>query len=228
MAITSELAVLVEQLVDKRLGNPGPACTVHVAPVIREIPAQTDFDLWLSLNEGGTLAQYLSSRVGATGPAGAQGIAGSAGPKGDTGTAGPQGNTGPAGASGATGPQGAQGFTGAKGDTGPVGPQGPAGTSGTAVTLYWTARNTSGTGLASDQTLPSKPIPGTLRVIQGVDKAIGDGAKDKDCYFSSNNGSTALSLAAIDFGHKLFWVGANAGYDLDTNDTITIIYRTNT
>jgi len=76
------------------------------------INGQSAYQIWLSLGNTGTEADFINSLVG---PQGIQGI------QGNTGATGPQG---PAGLTGATGPQGIQG------NTGPTGPQGPAGLGG--------------------------------------------------------------------------------------------------
>jgi hypothetical protein len=79
---------------------------------------QSAYQIWLSLGNTGTEADFINSLVG---PQGAHGI------QGNTGAQGPQG---PIGLTGATGPQGPQGEQGIQGNTGATGPQGPAGTGG--------------------------------------------------------------------------------------------------
>ncbi len=75
------------------------------------------YEIWLSLGNTGTQADFLASL---TGPAGAAGAQGPAGPQG------------PAGADGAPGANGADGAPGAQG---PQGPQGPAGPQGQGLTI---------------------------------------------------------------------------------------------
>jgi hypothetical protein len=86
---------------------------------------QSAYQIWLSLGNTGTEADFINSLVGPQGPQGIQGNTGATGPQGP---AGPTGAQGPTGLTGATGPQGPQGPQGIQGNTGATGPQGPAGT----------------------------------------------------------------------------------------------------
>lgn len=63
-------------------------------------------------------------------------------------------------------------------------------------------------------------------MINGVQASVGNGAKDKDCYFSADGGVTAKAIAAIAAGDKLYWVGSVAGYQLDlATDKIDFNYN---
>ena len=50
--------------------------------------------------------------------------------------------------------------------------------------------------------------------------------KSGDCYFSADAGSTARAFAAIAANDVLYWNGSVAGYQLDANDKITLVYET--
>lgn len=59
--------------------------------------------------------------------------------------------------------------------------------------------------------------------INGVEVYLA-GNKTGDCYFSSDNGTTAKSLISIAQADTLHWNGSIAGYQLDANDIVTIKY----
>ena len=61
--------------------------------------------------------------------------------------------------------------------------------------------------------------------INGLSVEVGDGLKDKDAYFSGDNGVTATTIEEIRFGDELFWNGNIAGFDLETGDEINLIYE---
>jgi hypothetical protein len=63
----------------------------------------------------------------------------------------------------------------------------------------------------------------TVRV-NGLQCDIGDGAKDKPCYFSGDGGTTARAIADITANDTLYWVGSIAGYELDPTDDLEIQY----
>ena len=102
------------------------------------------YQIWLSLGNVGTEAQFIASLKGETGatgpkgdtgeqgPQGLQGIQGEQGEQGPQGEQGIQGAQGPKGDTGDTGPQGLQGPKGDTGDTGPQGPKGDTGATGAA------------------------------------------------------------------------------------------------
>ena len=63
--------------------------------------------------------------------------------------------------------------------------------------------------------------------VNGVNVELGDGVKTKECYFSSDGGTTALTIAGIISGATLFWNGAIAGYGLDAaTDKVSFLYLT--
>lgn len=67
---------------------------------------------------------------------------------------------------------------------------------------------------------------GFVRVfVNGVGVSLGDGAKDKDCYFSDDGGTTARRIKDITNGDHLFWMGSVAGYELTTDDLISFDYN---
>jgi hypothetical protein len=62
-------------------------------------------------------------------------------------------------------------------------------------------------------------VNGSLQVYgDGVSVGIG-------CYFSINNGVTALTYETLVQGAKLYWNGNYAGYNLDNGDIIVFIYE---
>ena len=63
--------------------------------------------------------------------------------------------------------------------------------------------------------------------VNNLPVTVGDGIKTKPCYFSSDGGSTAKPFTDIVQGDILYWNGSIAGYELDTTDTISIIYLIN-
>ena len=60
--------------------------------------------------------------------------------------------------------------------------------------------------------------------VNGLQCNLGDGAKDEACYFSADGGTTAKAVADIAAGDTLYWMGSIAGYELETDDDIDIVY----
>lgn len=60
--------------------------------------------------------------------------------------------------------------------------------------------------------------------VNGLGVILGDGVKTKECYFSSDSGSTAKTIANIASGDILYWVGSVAGYQLAVTDIIDFEY----
>lgn len=79
---------------------------------------------------------------------------------------------------------------------------------------------------ASATTLAVTPSSdGYVRVsVNGVGYVVGDGVKTKDCYFSSDAGSTAKTIANIALGDTLYWVGSVSGFQLATTDVVDFEY----
>lgn len=61
--------------------------------------------------------------------------------------------------------------------------------------------------------------------VNGVDQQVGDGVLTSDCYFSSDSGVTAKTISAITSGDILYWNGSIAGFQLDANDVIDLVYE---
>jgi len=61
-------------------------------------------------------------------------------------------------------------------------------------------------------------------LVNGVSEVLGDGVKTRSCYFSSDSGTTAKSIANIAAGDTLYWVGSVAGYQLAATDIIAFEY----
>lgn len=62
---------------------------------------------------------------------------------------------------------------------------------------------------------------GYVRVfVNGVAVSVGNGVRSTDCYFSGDGGATARSIANIQAGDTLYWVGSVAGYQLAVTDRV--------
>jgi hypothetical protein len=61
--------------------------------------------------------------------------------------------------------------------------------------------------------------------VNGVWYNVGDGSKSLDCYFSADSGSTAKSISSITVGDVLYWNGVISGFNLDTDDRISLHYN---
>lgn len=61
--------------------------------------------------------------------------------------------------------------------------------------------------------------------INGERTPVGDGVKTKHCYFSSDSGATAKTIANFATGDIMYWVGSIAGYQLATTDIIDFDYN---
>ena len=60
--------------------------------------------------------------------------------------------------------------------------------------------------------------------INGHMVVVGDGVRTKECYFSSDSGASARSIAAIAAGDECYWNGTIAGYDLAASDIVDFYY----
>jgi hypothetical protein len=88
-----------------------------------------------------------------------------------------------------------------------------------AAPLAVAANATGSTGIA----LGSTPA-GLLRIaINGMIAKLGDGVKTEAFYFSGDSGTTARSFANIVSGDTLYFVGTVAGFELETDDMISIV-----
>ena len=91
---------------------------------------------------------------------------------------------------------------------------------------FETASATSSDGDTSGVTIAAAP-EGMVHIhVNGLLQELGQGVKTKDCYFSADGGTTARAITAITTGDTLYWNGSVAGYQLDTNDKITMVYET--
>ena len=61
--------------------------------------------------------------------------------------------------------------------------------------------------------------------INGFQAAVGDGAKDQEFYFSGDGGTTARAIADIAAGDTLYYMGSVAGYELEADDELTLLYQ---
>lgn len=60
--------------------------------------------------------------------------------------------------------------------------------------------------------------------VNGIGVNLGDGVRTKDCYFSSDGGTTAKTIANIAAGDSLYWVQSVALYNLAATDVIDFDY----
>ena len=68
------------------------------------------------------------------------------------------------------------------------------------------------------------PAGGFVQVlINGVMIELGDGAKDKDGYFTGDNGTTARAHNALASGDKFFWNGSSV-FALETSDRVDFLF----
>jgi len=75
----------------------------------------------------------------------------------------------------------------------------------------------------SDIILPITPEFIDVRLARAYALVIGDGEKDKDCYFSNDGGSTAKATADIAENDKLFLNLQSLGFATDATDQIEIL-----
>lgn len=61
--------------------------------------------------------------------------------------------------------------------------------------------------------------------VNGVQVAIGDGVRTRECYFSADGGATAKTIANIQAGDRLYWVGSVAGYQLQATDRVDFCFN---
>ena len=90
---------------------------------------------------------------------------------------------------------------------------------------FETASATSSDGDTSGVTIAAAPAGMVNVVVNGIMQELGQGVKTKDCYFSADGGSTARAISAIAANDTLYWNGSVAGFQLDTNDKITLSYE---
>lgn len=62
-------------------------------------------------------------------------------------------------------------------------------------------------------------------LVNGIQATVGNGTKDKDCYFSSDGGTTAKLIADIVPGDGFYWNANVAGFELDGNDRVDFNYN---
>jgi len=83
---------------------------------------------------------------------------------------------------------------------------------------------TTGNEAATGLTLVATPKGFVLVIVNGNIIGLGSGVKTQAAYFSADGGTTAKAFADLAAGDELYWNGTTAGFDLDTNDSIDIIY----
>lgn len=92
---------------------------------------------------------------------------------------------------------------------------------------WMTASTTTADGQEACATaIAATPNEGILVKVNGVQVPVGDGAKDRFCYFSGDGGATARALTAVAAGDKLYWVGSIAYYQLSAVvDHVDFVYE---
>lgn len=94
------------------------------------------------------------------------------------------------------------------------------------------ALDTSGDNqLATNSTISFTPSNDSYVKIEvnGIDAIVGDGTNvDCDCYFSGDGGISIRQIENIRQGDQIFWMGINAGYDLSSDDEISLFYLIDT
>lgn len=71
----------------------------------------------------------------------------------------------------------------------------------------------------------SGEVKGAVQVfVNGIKVSVGNAAKNRDCYFSSDSGVTAKNLLSVQASDELYWMGSIAGYQLDSSDRIDFDY----
>lgn len=80
--------------------------------------------------------------------------------------------------------------------------------------------------LATSGSVTYTPAPSSYVsvLVNGTGQVVGDGIKTKDCYFSSDGGSTALAFSGALSGSLLYWNGSISGFQLGTTDLIDFDY----
>jgi hypothetical protein len=71
------------------------------------------------------------------------------------------------------------------------------------------------------------PVGEVLVEVNGISAVLYDGSISVSaaaCYFTSPDGATTRNATNVRAGDSLRWNGTSAGYELDSNDEIKIIY----
>jgi hypothetical protein len=97
----------------------------------------------------------------------------------------------------------------------------------TYVDKYVNSQATTGDAASTGITISYSPYQDSFVMVEvnGISVEVGDGETDKAVYFSGNNGLTATSIEEIRSGDQLIWNGNVAGYDLEVDDEINLIYE---
>jgi len=61
--------------------------------------------------------------------------------------------------------------------------------------------------------------------VNGISVDVGNGTKNTDSYFSGDGGVTPTTIEEIRAGDELYWNGTHAGYDLEVDDQINLLYE---
>ena len=91
---------------------------------------------------------------------------------------------------------------------------------------FETATATSSDGDTAGVTIAAAPEGMVQVFVNGILQELGQGLKTKDCFFSSDGGTTPRAISAIAAGDTLYWNGSIAGYQLEATDKISMVYET--
>ena len=193
------------------------------------------YDLWITAGNSGTVADFLTSLVGASG---SQGATGAAGPNGTNGTNGTNGNDGTNGTNGTNGADGSQGAAGADGTSITI--QGTKATVGDlpgtgALGDLWIIDQTGSGATAGDGYvwtagnvwLNIGPLRGPqgIQGIAGVDGTNGNDGNDGTNGVNGTNGvagaAGAQGIQGIPGNQGAQGIQGNAGADGSTTELLT-------
>lgn len=90
---------------------------------------------------------------------------------------------------------------------------------------FETASATSSNGDATGISIDNTPEGMVQIFVNGIMQEL-KGDKTGDCFFSSDGGTTAVTISNIAATNTLHWNGTTAGYELDATDKITLVYET--
>lgn len=90
---------------------------------------------------------------------------------------------------------------------------------------FETASATSSDGDATGISIDNTPEGMVQVFVNGMMQEL-KGDKTGDCFFSSDGGTTAVTLSNIAATNTLHWNGSVAGYQLDATDKLTLVYET--
>ena len=96
----------------------------------------------------------------------------------------------------------------------------------TRVDYNQTTSVTSSDGDTTGATITYTPFSDSAVIVKvnGLQINLGDGVKNQAVYFSADGGTTARLVADIAANDTLYWMGSIAGYQLEADDEIDVVY----